>query len=53
MDCKKALEIELNCELAGSQILILGAGGAARAAAVQSLIAGARSVHIHNRSSIE
>jgi len=47
---QKALEIELNCELAGSQILILGAGGAARAAAVQSLIAGARYVHIHNRS---
>ena len=48
---QKALENELNCDLAGSQILILGAGGAARAAAVQSLLAGARNVHIHNRSS--
>ena len=47
---KMALEKELNCDLLDAKILILGAGGAARAAAAQSLLSGANLVHIHNRS---
>ena len=45
-----ALQSELGCELSNSKVLILGAGGAARAAAVQVLLSGASRVHIHNRS---
>ena len=46
-----ALESELGCKFENSQVLILGAGGAARAAAVQALLSGASKVHVHNRSS--
>lgn len=45
-----AVERELECEFKNSNVLILGAGGAARAAAVQALVSGAKRVHVHNRS---
>lgn len=48
---EKAIENELGCKFQDAQVLILGAGGAARAAAVQALLSGARKVHVHNRSS--
>ena len=47
---KMALEKELSCDLVGAKIFILGAGGAARAAATQTLLSGANLVHIHNRT---
>ena len=46
-----ALESVLGCKFQDSQVLILGAGWAARAAAVQALLSGASKVHVHNRSS--
>jgi len=46
----RALLQDLGCDLRTSKILILGAGGAARAAAVKCLKEGALKVHIHNRS---
>lgn len=46
----QALRKDLGVYIPNSRILILGAGGAARAAAVKCLLEGASSVHIHNRS---
>lgn len=40
----------LDCELKGSAILLLGAGGAARGAAVECLLQGCASLHIMNRT---
>jgi shikimate dehydrogenase len=45
-----ALREELNCELAGADVLLLGAGGAARGAAVECLRRGCASLVIANRS---
>jgi shikimate dehydrogenase len=45
-----ALREVLRVELAGAQIVLLGAGGAARAAAVQCLQAGCHSLWIGNRT---
>lgn len=46
----RALVQDLGCVLRTSKVLILGAGGAARAAAVKCLMEGAIRVHIHNRT---
>ena len=48
---EKAINNELGYKFENADILILGAGGAARAAAVQALLSGARKIHVHNRSS--
>ena len=48
---EKAINNELGCKFENADVLILGAGGAARAAAVQALLSGARKIHVHNRSS--
>lgn len=45
-----ALQAELGINLRGRDVILLGAGGAARAAALQCLREGARSVTIGNRS---
>ena len=47
---EKALNEVLQCNFQNAKVLILGAGGAARAAATQAILSGAFSVHIHNRS---
>ncbi|MEO0794953.1 MAG: shikimate dehydrogenase [Verrucomicrobiota bacterium] len=41
---------ELKAELTGADVLLLGAGGAARAAAIQCLASGCRSLFIGNRN---
>lgn len=46
----KGIEIELKQTLRGSQIALLGAGGAARAAALQAIEAGCSSLTIVNRN---
>lgn len=46
----KAIEEELNIEIGGSDILLLGAGGAARGAAVQCMQAQCYSLNVLNRS---
>ena len=45
-----ALEKVLKCNFQNAKVLILGAGGAARAAAAQAILSDALLVHIHNRS---
>ncbi|HVT74064.1 MAG TPA: shikimate dehydrogenase [Lacunisphaera sp.] len=45
-----ALRQEFSLELAGAEVVLLGAGGAARAAAVECLQRGCRSLWIGNRS---
>ncbi len=47
---QEALKQDLKVELAGATVIILGAGGAARAAVVQCLEAGCRKVWVGNRS---
>ncbi len=47
---EQALREELEVELAGAVIILLGAGGAARAAASQSLLRGCRALWVGNRS---
>jgi shikimate dehydrogenase len=47
---RMALEIEGRTELPGAQVLVVGAGGAARAAALACLSRGCRSLLIANRS---
>ena len=44
------LRADLGCELRGAPVLLLGAGGAARGAAVQCLTAGVASLWIANRT---
>jgi len=46
----RALHAELSCETAGKQVVVLGAGGAARAAVVAIAKAGARRIVIANRT---
>ena len=46
-----ALKKVLKCNFQHAKVLILGAGGAARAAAAQAILSNALLVHIHNRSS--
>ena len=47
---EQALREELEVELAGAVVILLGAGGAARAAASQSLLRGCRELWVGNRS---
>jgi shikimate dehydrogenase len=47
---ESGIRIELKRELADSEVIILGAGGAGRAAAVQALRSGCRSLTIVNRN---
>lgn len=48
---EQALREELEVDLEGAQVILLGAGGAARAAAAQCLLRGCRKLWIGNRSS--
>ncbi len=48
---KAGLEEDLGTDLRGKHIVLLGAGGAARAAAVQCLLEGCAQLYIGNRSS--
>ncbi|SVD61456.1 uncharacterized protein METZ01_LOCUS414310, partial [marine metagenome] len=48
---EQALREELEVDLEGSKVILLGAGGAARAAAAQCLLRGCRKLWIGNRSS--
>ena len=48
---EQALQEELEVDLEGSKVILLGAGGAARAAATQCLLRGCRKLWIGNRSS--
>ena len=48
---EQALREELEVDLEGSKVILLGAGGAARAAATQCLLRGCRKLWIGNRSS--
>ena len=48
---EQALREELEVDLDGSKVILLGAGGAARAAAAQCLLRGCRKLWIGNRSS--
>ena len=47
---EKALEQELEVSFAGEDVILLGAGGAARAVAVQAIRSGCRSLWIGNRT---
>ena len=47
---EQALRDELGVELEGAKVILLGAGGAARAAAAQCLLRGCRKLWIGNRS---
>lgn len=47
---QEALRRDLKTEIRGQRVVILGAGGAARAAVVQSLLSGAAEVYVGNRS---
>ncbi|PDH30397.1 MAG: shikimate dehydrogenase [Puniceicoccaceae bacterium MED-G31] len=47
---RRGLEIDLDQSLKGSSVLIIGSGGAARAAAVQALLDGCDQLFIGNRS---
>ncbi|WP_309385320.1 shikimate dehydrogenase family protein [Cerasicoccus frondis] len=47
---EQALRRELGAELAGATVILLGAGGAARAAAVQCLMSGVAELWIGNRN---
>ena len=47
---QKGLEADLGVTLKGANVLLLGSGGAARAAAVQALLAGCARLWIGNRS---
>ncbi len=46
---ERAVREELGAELAGRAVVLLGAGGAARAIAVRCLLSGCASLHIGNR----
>ena len=47
---ERAMKCDLDVDLKDSEVILLGAGGAARAAAVQCLESGCRSLNIGNRS---
>lgn len=47
---RTALKVDLGVELKGSTVVLLGSGGAARAAAVQCLLDGCERLYIGNRS---
>lgn len=47
---KTALKLDLGVDLKGATVLLLGSGGAARAAAVQCLLDGCAKLYIGNRS---
>ena len=47
---KSALKMNLGITLRGSHVILLGAGGAARAAAVQCLLEGCERLYVANRS---
>jgi shikimate dehydrogenase len=47
---QKGLEEDLGFSLSGSSVLLVGAGGAARAAAVQCLLGGCERLYLGNRS---
>ncbi len=47
---KRALEVDLDASLQGADVILLGAGGAARAAAVQCLESGCKELWIGNRT---
>ena len=46
----QGIRIKLQREIAGADFILLGAGGAARAAAIQALQSGCKSLHIINRN---
>lgn len=47
---KKALKADLGVKLEGSTVVLLGSGGAARAAAVQCILDGCKKLYIGNRN---
>lgn len=47
---KSGLREDLGCDLKGSTVILLGSGGAARAAAVQCVLGGCAKLYIGNRS---
>lgn len=47
---KQALQVDLGSSLKGATIILLGSGGAARAAAVQCILEGCAKLYIGNRS---
>ena len=47
---KKALKADLGVKLQGSTVLLLGSGGAARAAAVQCILDGCKKLYVGNRN---
>ena len=47
---KKALKTDLGVKLQGSTVVLLGSGGAARAAAVQCILDGCKKLYIGNRN---
>lgn len=47
---EKGLKEDLGFSLSGSQVILIGAGGAARAAAVQCLLSGCELLYLGNRS---
>jgi len=47
---KNALKADLGVKLRGSTVMLLGSGGAARAAAVQCLLDGCKKLYVGNRS---
>ena len=48
---KKALKSDLEVKLRGSTVVLLGSGGAARAAAIQCILDGCKKLYIGNRNS--
>ncbi len=49
---EKALELDLGAGISGETIIIMGAGGAARAAAVHCLLSGCKKLWIGNRNQV-
>jgi shikimate dehydrogenase len=47
---ERALELDLEVSFAGATVMLLGSGGAARAAAVQAISSGCKQLYIGNRS---
>lgn len=46
----RGLELDLGVSLAGAHVILLGSGGAARAAAVQCVLSGCEQLYVGNRS---